>query len=61
MKTRKIIMMNRKGDLLIFWHAKKQFFLENKFGVISTLQVYELIYQIQLDIKNEQLFFIGDL
>ena len=61
MKSRKFILMNRKGDFLIFWQNKKELFIESKYGSISTEEVGAVIDQLIYDLSKDHLFYIGDL
>lgn len=61
MKLRKMILMNRKGDFFIFWQSKKKIYIESKFGTIFTHQTRELLGQIILDLRKDELVYIGDV
>jgi hypothetical protein len=61
MKSKKIVLMNRKGNFIVIWHHKKELHLESIYGAISTEQVDEVLSQIYLDLLNDELFFLGVL
>jgi hypothetical protein len=61
MKSSKMIMMNKKGDLLVFWWTRKKLYIESKFGTIFTEQVDEVLHQVAYDLSQDELTYIGDV
>jgi hypothetical protein len=61
MRSKKLVLMNRKGNFIVIWHNKKELHLESIYGAISTEQVDEVLSQIYLDLLNGELFFLGEL
>ena len=61
MKRRKFILINRKGELLVFWQTKKGIYLLDQYGEIMTEEVSLFLARLTRSLDTEKLIYIGDL
>jgi hypothetical protein len=61
MKSDKMILMDRRNDLMIVWWNKSRFYIQSKKGTVSSKDVKVISKHVEWLLNNEYLFIVGDL